>query len=118
MAKDTEAGEQFLKAQATANIVVVIDTHCIENGFFIYKGDSPENYAACSLLEVSATFPSKSFRISHPWQILKVCTPKGVFRYISSAADTPKHSHKSLILNLACGASASQPGSRAELFRG
>lgn len=114
---DSAAAEQFLKAHPTAKIVVVIDTHCIENGFFIYKGISPENYAACSLLEVSGIYCPNPF-VSHLRQILKDCIPKRVFEYISDAGDTPKHSHKSLILNLACGASISQPGSRNEMLRG
>jgi len=53
--KDPEdAAKRFLKAYTMAKIVVVIDTHCLENGFFVWEGDSPTTYAACSLLEVSA----------------------------------------------------------------
>lgn len=62
---DTEAAEGVLNAHHTAKIDIVIDTHCIEHGFFIYKGDSPENYAACSLLEVSVLY-NLSVSIPHP----------------------------------------------------
>jgi len=62
---NTKTAEGFLKAHRTAKIVIVIDTHCIENGFFIYKGDSPENYAACSLLEVNALY-HLSVSVPHP----------------------------------------------------
>jgi hypothetical protein len=44
----------FLDRHPTAKIVVVIDTHCLEEtGGFIFKGNTPETYAACSMAEVS-----------------------------------------------------------------
>ena len=45
--------EEFLKAHRTAKIVVVIDTHCLDNRYFVYTGDSADEYKACSLKEVS-----------------------------------------------------------------
>ncbi|KAF9642917.1 hypothetical protein BDM02DRAFT_3132771 [Thelephora ganbajun] len=68
-----------------AKIVTIIHTHCLDNGFFVWTGDSPETYHACSLLE-----------------ILRDCSPKGIFKYLSDAEGTLSHNHKSLILNLTC----------------
>lgn len=51
--KDSSLAEHFLKKHPTAKIVVVIDTHCFDSGWFIWTGDSPETYQSCSLLEVS-----------------------------------------------------------------
>jgi hypothetical protein len=50
-----EAGDyavEFLQSGLAVKIVVIIDTHCIENGRFVWRGDSPANYEACSLPEV------------------------------------------------------------------
>ena len=46
------AGE-FLEKHETAKVIMVIDTHCLENGFFVYTGASAESYKACSLKEAS-----------------------------------------------------------------
>ena len=35
-----------------AKIIVVVDTHCLENGSFVWTGDRPTAYEGCSLLEV------------------------------------------------------------------
>ena len=43
----------FLGMYDTTKIVFILDTHCAENGRFIYTGDNPESYKACSLLEVT-----------------------------------------------------------------
>lgn len=45
----------FLKRNKTAKIIYIIDTHSMDNGFFAYTGDSPKDYMACSLEEVSTT---------------------------------------------------------------
>lgn len=46
--------KEFLMVHKLAKIVVVIDTHCLDNGAFVYTGDSPSTYQACSLDEVSS----------------------------------------------------------------
>ena len=47
---------EFLKKYPTAKIVIVVDTHCLEeSGAFIWKGTTPDSYRACSLKEVSST---------------------------------------------------------------
>jgi phosphoribosylpyrophosphate synthetase len=51
----SEAAESFLKEHPAAKIVIVIDTHCITTGSFVWRGDSPETYEVCTLFEVSAT---------------------------------------------------------------
>jgi hypothetical protein len=54
--KDTSKGvANFLTKYPSARIIVVIDTHCLDNGYFVYTGTSPATYLACSLQEVSAT---------------------------------------------------------------
>jgi len=54
-----------------------------------------------------------------PSQILEDCLPDGVYEtYVSNAKGTPDHHHKSLIVNLACGASVSMDGARSELLDG
>jgi hypothetical protein len=45
--------EEFLAKYETAKIVVIIDTHCENNGRFIYgTSGGPTDYQACSLEEV------------------------------------------------------------------
>jgi len=48
--------EKFLSSHLTAKIVVVVDTHCLDNGFLVYTGASTESYKACTLKEVSTTY--------------------------------------------------------------
>ena len=45
---------KFLDDWEAARIVVILKTHCLENGRFVWKGDKPENYTACSLKEVQS----------------------------------------------------------------
>lgn len=49
----SEAAEDFLQEHLMAKIVVVIDTHCLENGFLLWRGTTADDYKACTLLEVS-----------------------------------------------------------------
>lgn len=53
----------FLKEHPTAKIVFIVDTHCVESGYFIYEGDTPATYRACSLYEVSPTYIRLSLHI-------------------------------------------------------
>jgi hypothetical protein len=50
---DTSLAEEFLNAHKSAKIVVAIDTHSADNGYFIWTGSTAETYRACSLLEVT-----------------------------------------------------------------
>ena len=43
---------RFLKKFTSPKMVVIIDTHCLENGYFVWSGDSSENYQTCSMKEV------------------------------------------------------------------
>jgi len=116
--RDRTAAESFLNRHPTAKILFIVDTHSLENGFFIYAGDSPQDYLACSLLEVgsSSMWPS---HISHVFpKILRDCSPPGVFKFLSNSDKSPKHQHKSLILNLSCGSSISQAGARSRILDG
>jgi len=49
---ERDAAIEFLKARPTAKILVIIDTHCLENGYFTYVGDDAVSLQGCSLLEV------------------------------------------------------------------
>ena len=49
---DTSFAEGFLKAHPMAKIIVIIDTHCLDNGTFVWKGATPTEYTSCTLLEV------------------------------------------------------------------
>lgn len=42
----------FLKKRQAAKIVVVVDTHCLDNGAFVYEGSTPQTYSGCRLEEV------------------------------------------------------------------
>ena len=46
--------KDFLEKHTTAKIIVVVDTHSLSNGYFVWKGKSQDDYKACSLFEVSA----------------------------------------------------------------
>ena len=43
----------FLAKNPMAKILVVLDTHSMENGSFVWKGNTPPSYEGCSLQEVS-----------------------------------------------------------------
>lgn len=53
IAYDTEEIEEFLNRYRTAKIIIVLDTHSIDNGSFAWTGDSPDTYLGCTLNEVS-----------------------------------------------------------------
>ena len=44
--------EEFLQEHKTAKIVVIIETHLMENGRFIWCGHNPDTYKVCTLWEV------------------------------------------------------------------
>lgn len=43
----------FLSIHRTAKIVIIIDTHCLENGAFVWVGNDPVSYQACFMPLVS-----------------------------------------------------------------
>jgi len=43
---------EFLEARPYAKIVILIDTHAADNGYFVWSEDTTGDYKACSLLEV------------------------------------------------------------------
>ena len=47
---------KFLTKWESAKIVVVVETHCLESGVLIWKGNEPANYETCSLFEVSMCY--------------------------------------------------------------
>ena len=54
--EDPTLAVEFLKKHVTAKILFIVDTHSLDNGCFVYAGDSPMTYEACSLLEVGPSF--------------------------------------------------------------
>lgn len=47
--------DNFMIQHPSAKIVLVVDTHCLQDsGAFICSGDGPKSYAPCTLWEVSA----------------------------------------------------------------
>ena len=108
---------KFLKIHSTAKIIVVLDTHSLTNGFFVWKGNSEKrDYEACGMLEVSAM--CRYLPLLTLPQILRDCIPEEVFEFISNEDGTPTHQHKSLILNLACGYSVSEDPARFSMMEG
>jgi hypothetical protein len=94
-----EAAHAFLRR--TAKIIVVIDTHSLEeDGTFICGGVSGA-YTGCTLL-----------------QILEGCISRQLYQYLLNTNDSPVHGHQSMILNLACGSTISLLSSRHSLLQG
>ena len=119
-AKSTTAvrAAKFMEVHPTAKIVVIVDTHAADNGYFVWVGDTPDDFRSCSLLEVGVACYRTRFMLSPPPQILQDCSPKEIFKYLSISDDAPSHHHKTLIVNLACGDSISLPRPRSELLAG
>ena len=112
-----EAGN-FLDQHTTARIVVIIDTHCLEEtGAFIYKGSTPDSYEACCIEEVSSVQSRVTVSTtSESPQIIQGCISEQVYKYLSDVKGTPVHTHRSIILNLVYGASIRNTQSHHSLF--
>ena len=119
--KDIEAAGAFLKKHETAKIIVSIDTHCIEeNGLLVWSDDNPDKLGVCSMKAVGVIYVVVVGCTNRepPSQVLRDCIPPTVYQYLSDARGSPVHSHKSIILNLACGATIRTPKTRSEIFEG
>jgi len=93
MRKDIEAAGKFLSEHEAVKIIVSIDTHCLEeNGLLVYLDGDADTLRACGL--------------------------ETVYQYLSKDLTSPGHAHKSIILNLACGATIGAAESRSEIFKG
>ena len=64
----------FLEEHPAAKIVVVIDTHCLENGAFVYEGHSSPTYEACELKAVSSFMSRVHVKFSRT-----VTDPQGLY---------------------------------------
>ena len=59
----SEAVGRFLATHTTAKIVVIVDTHCLEEtGYFVWKGTQPNNYEICTMKLVS----TRTSHVPHP----------------------------------------------------
>ena len=114
----SSTAELFFKRHPTAKIIVVIDTHCIENGGFVYAGNSPQTFQACLLPEVSVHPDCLRLPRLMGYEIINDCIPREILKFLSNASNTPRHSHKSIIINLACGASVEENLARHHLLQG
>lgn len=56
--KNTSIAESFLNNHPTAKIIIIVDTHALENGYFLWAKDSVDDPCGCSLLEVSVSYDS------------------------------------------------------------
>ena len=56
-AKPSDEALSFFQDHPTAKIIIVVDTHCVENGAFVYEGDSLATFKACYLPEVCSYVP-------------------------------------------------------------
>jgi len=117
-----EAAGAFLTEHETAKIIVTIDTHCLEeNGLLVYSDADVTNLEACSLETVGIVrvwcqhWCANANAIT---QVLRDCIPHTVYQYLSKDPTAPVHAHKSLILNLACGATIGSAESRSGIFNG
>ena len=50
---DMSLAEEFLENHRSVKIVVAINTHSADNGYFVWTGSTAETFCACSLLEVT-----------------------------------------------------------------
>lgn len=116
--KTSQAAEDFMEEFPLAKIVVIIDTHCSETGFFLWRGDRKGDFETSPLLPVSTKHCRLLFPSFTLLQILRDCIPQGIFKYLSSAEASPNHTHKALIVNLSCGPSINKAESRHSLLEG
>jgi len=119
--KEIKAAGSFLEKHETAKIIVCIDTHCLEeNGLLVYSDTDADNLGACDLKTVSDIRARDHRAIPIPCapsQVLLDCIPKRVYQYLSNGREAPEHAHKSIILNLACGATIGAGQSRSKIFK-
>ena len=108
----------FLAENPTAKIMVIIETHSLENGRLIWSTKEGE-YQGCFMEDVSIAPVILCPILSLTYvQILRDCIPHEIYNLISDGPETPLHNHKSFILNLSCGASVSDVKSRSTLLEG
>ena len=50
--QDLPVPETFLEFHLTAKIMFIVDTHSLDNGSFVFKGEDAVSYEACLLYEV------------------------------------------------------------------
>ena len=121
--EDIEAAGAFLKNHEAAKIVVVIDTHCLEeNGLLVWADANKAGQVGASTLEeVGATLvqcPHSSTDRNMSLQILVKSIPHTVYQYLSDSSNSPEHGHKSIVLNLACGQTIRSAEARSQIFDG
>jgi hypothetical protein len=95
--KPATQAKKFLHKHPTAKIVIIIDTHCLENGAFVWNGNSPTSYEACSLYEVSAAYNLTSSPPHLPLDPARLYPKGGISVYNRSGCRTrppPQESHR------------------------
>ena len=114
--RDPRAAERFLKEFANYKLVIIVDTHCAESGFFLWKGKIDGEFETSPLLPVSIIHHRPPPHLTSP-QILQDCIPAEIFKFLD-ASDTTPYPHKALIVNLSCGPSIEKEESRHSLLQG
>ena len=120
--KVIEAAGAFLTEHETAKIIISLDTHCLEEtGFLVYSDANPNDLKACNMETVGvvwALYQNACLNANAMLQVLRDCIPYTVYQYITKDRKAPQHAHKSIILNLACGATIGTAQSRQAIFNG
>jgi hypothetical protein len=115
--RDLAMADDFLKWHPTAKIIVVVDTHCLdETGFFIWGGTDAASYKASCLEDVCTVWFGLQCIASLRSQLIRTCIPLQVRKYLRTDIKGPSHQHRALVLNLACGASIRRKESRYSLY--
>ena len=77
--KKSAAAAAFLKKHHTAKIIVVVDTHSLkESGAFIWSGNDPTSYVACSMKQVSILFLWKQLSLTYKTAPYRLCSKVGL----------------------------------------
>ena len=109
--EDPNAAMAFLESRPMAKIVIVIDTHSVENGCFAYSDDEGGSVKACSLLEVRISRPRFYCRLgltptldpsglSPRWSIPYVCVQRK--EHPTPPAQMPDRQHRMWMVDI-CG---------------
>lgn len=109
---------KFLEHFRMTKIIIVLDTHSVNNGVFIWKGSSSDQKSleTCYMLEMSVQHVIDVMCLTS-LQIISQCIPADIYKYIS---DKPamEQWHQTLITNVMCGSSINHPMACGHLYEG
>jgi hypothetical protein len=110
----------FLARHPTAKIIIVIDTHHLsETRAFIWTGVNANTYHTCRINKVCHITIGCSAPNLTCMQIILGCLPKQICVFlILDKEEACVHSHKTIILNQACGELIADAELHHSLFQG